>query len=33
MKKEYETPNMEMILLEGCVITSSGDETDNWEEW
>ena len=32
MKKEYENPNMEVVLLNVCVVTGS-DETDNWEPW
>lgn len=33
MKKEYEIPNMEIIIMNVCVITSSGDDIDNWEQW
>lgn len=33
MKKEYENPNMVIIIANVCVITSSGDGEDNWEEW
>ena len=33
MKKEYENPMMEIIITNVCVITSSGDNMDNWEVW
>lgn len=33
MKKEYEIPSMEIIIVDVCVITSSGDDMDNWETW
>ena len=33
MKKEYESPNMVIIMENVCVITSSGDGDDNWEPW
>ena len=33
MKREYENPTMEVVLLNVCVVTSSGDDYDNWETW
>lgn len=35
MNKEYETPKMEIIFLERCIVRTSngGDEYDNWETW
>lgn len=33
MKKEYEIPKIVIIVANVCVITSSGDDKDNWETW
>lgn len=33
MNKEYEKSNMVIIIANVCVITSPGDDMDNWEMW